>query len=146
MPPITSSSSSETVLSSDASFKGELSYEGAMRIEGRFEGKITSKGRLVVGKGAHVAGEVAVAHASVEGAFKGNVVASERVELAGSAQVTGDIRAPRLAVAEGATLVGNCVINPDALKGGDVRGAAERDHILGSSAPAHPQPMASSKR
>jgi len=123
-------STSETVLGADATFKGELSYEGAMRIEGRFEGKITSKGKLVVGKSAHVAGELTVAHAGVEGQFKGNVVASERVELSGSAQLTGDIRSPRLVVAEGATLVGNVIISPDALKGGDTRGAAEREQIL----------------
>jgi len=123
-------STSETVLGADATFKGELSYEGAMRIEGRFEGKITSKGKLVVGKSAHVAGELSVAHAGVEGQFKGNVVASERVELSGSAQLTGDIRSPRLVVAEGATLVGNVIISPDALKGGDTRGAAEREQIL----------------
>jgi cytoskeletal protein CcmA (bactofilin family) len=123
-------STSETVLGADATFKGELSYEGAMRIEGKFEGKITSKGKLVVGKTAHVTGELTVAHAGVEGQFKGNVVASERVELTGSAQLTGDIRSPRLVVAEGATLVGNVVISPDALKGGDNRGAVERDQIL----------------
>jgi cytoskeletal protein CcmA (bactofilin family) len=122
-------SSSETVLGADATFKGELSYEGAMRIEGKFDGRITSKGRLIVGKTAHVSGELTVAHAGVEGQFKGNVVASERVELTGSAQVTGDIRSPRLVVAEGATLVGNVVISPEALKG-DHRGATERDQIL----------------
>ena len=118
-------SSSETVLGADATFKGELSYEGAMRIEGKFDGKITSKGKLVVGKSAHVSGELSVAHAGVEGQFKGNVVASERVELSGTAQVTGDIRSPRLVVAEGASLVGNVVISPDALKG-----SVERDQIL----------------
>ena len=107
-----------------------------MRIEGRFEGKITSKGKLVVGKTAHVAGELSVAHAGVEGQFKGNVVASERVELSGSAQLTGDIRSPRLVVAEGATLVGNVIISPDALKGGETRGAAEREQILVHAATA----------
>ncbi len=129
-------STSETVLGADATFKGELSYEGAMRIEGKFDGKISSKGKLIVGKSAHVTGEVAVAHAGVEGQFKGNVVASERVELTASAQLTGDIRSPRLVVAEGATLVGNVIISPDALKG-EPRGASEREQILAASgAPA----------
>ncbi|HTF57872.1 MAG TPA: polymer-forming cytoskeletal protein [Planctomycetota bacterium] len=129
-------STSETVLGADATFKGELSYEGAMRIEGKFDGKIASKGRLIVGKSAHVTGEVTVAHAGVEGQFKGNVVASERVELTSSAQLTGDIRSPRLVVAEGATLVGNVIISPDALKG-ESRGASEREQILAvSGAPA----------
>lgn len=126
MPPIPPGGS-ETVLGSDVTFKGEVSYEGAMRIEGKFEGKITSKGRLSIGKGAHVSGEVTVGTVSVEGVFKGNVVSSEKVELTSTAQMTGDLRAPRLVVAEGATLVGNCTISPDALKGA---GSAEREAIL----------------
>lgn len=132
MPPIPPGGS-ETVLGADATFKGELSYEGSMRIEGKFDGKITSKGRLAVGKGAHVSGEVTVANLNVEGAFKGNVAAAEKVELTASAQMLGDVRSPKLIVMEGATLVGNCVISPDALKG---QGSAERDAILAG----HPQP------
>ncbi len=126
MPPIMPGGS-ETVLGSDVTFKGEATFEGAMRIEGRFEGKITTKGRLAVGKGAHVAGEMAVGNLAVEGQFKGNVLSSEKIELAASANVSGDLRAPKLVVAEGATLVGNVVISPDALKGA---GASERDAIL----------------
>jgi cytoskeletal protein CcmA (bactofilin family) len=125
MPPIPGGS--ETVLGPDVTFKGEVSYENAMRIEGRFEGKITSKGRLAVGKGAHVSGDVTVGQCSVDGTFKGNVVSSEKVELASGAQMTGDIRSPRLVVSEGATLVGNVVVSPEALKG---HGAAEREAIL----------------
>ena len=49
----------------------------------------------------------------------------------------GDIRAPRLVVLEGATLVGNVAVGPDALKGG---GSSEREAILGhgQAAPAAP--------
>lgn len=106
--------SSETVINADASFKGDFSSEGAMRIEGKVEGKIGSKGRLTVGKGAQVIGEATVAQAVIEGTLKGNIIASERVELASSARVTGDIRAPRLVVGEGAVLQGNVSIGVDA--------------------------------
>lgn len=126
---------SETILASDAVFKGEIAFEGTLRIDGKFEGKMNSKGRLTVGKGAQVAAEVIVASAAIDGVMKGNIVAGERVELASSAQLLGDVRATRLIVAEGATLVGNCVISPDAMKG-DIRGAAERDQLLGTHAPA----------
>ena len=123
--------SSETIIGSDASFKGEISFEGSLRIDGKFDGKMNSKGRLSIGKGALVSGEMTVSTASIDGTLRGNVTATERVELAASAQVTGDVRAPRLVVAEGATLVGNCVITPDALKHDANRGAAECEQILG---------------
>jgi len=106
-----------TILASDCSFKGEMTFEGTMKVDGKFEGKITTKGKLGVGKGAHLCAEAIVGQASIEGAFKGNVVASERIELAASASVMADLRAPKLVVAEGATFVGNVHVSPDALKG-----------------------------
>jgi len=106
----------ETVLGNDVAFKGEISFENNMRVEGKIEGKINSKGRLSLGKGAQITAEVVIGQLAVEGTFKGNVVASERIELASSAHVLGDIRAPKLVIAEGATFVGNCHVSPDALK------------------------------
>jgi cytoskeletal protein CcmA (bactofilin family) len=117
---------SETVIGADASFKGELAFDGSLRVDGKFEGKLMTKGNLTLSKGAALAGEVHVGGATLDGIFKGNLNASEKVELNATAQVQGDIRAPRLVVAEGATLIGNVAISPDILKGG-----AERDALIG---------------
>lgn len=107
---------STTVIGADASFKGEISFEGSMRVEGKFDGKLTTKGKFSVGRTAEVQGEVHVGNLAIEGTFKGNVTAQERVEVAANAKFSGDMRAPKLVVAEGATLVGNFHISPDALK------------------------------
>ena len=127
---------SETIIGADASFKGELSFDGSLRVDGKFEGKLNTKGNLVLTKGAALAGDVHVGAATIDGAFKGNLSASDKVELTATAAVQGDIRAPRLVVAEGATLIGNVAISPDILKGG-----TERDAILGgmmhSPQPSH---------
>ena len=109
----TAAVSRETVINADACFKGDFSSDGAMRIDGKVEGKINAKGRLTIGKGAQVVGEASVAQAVIEGTLNGNLQASERVELAPSARVTGDIRAPRLVVGEGAVLQGNVAIGSD---------------------------------
>jgi cytoskeletal protein CcmA (bactofilin family) len=37
-----------TVLGPDATFKGELSFDKGMRLMGKFEGKITTPGKLQV--------------------------------------------------------------------------------------------------
>ena len=107
---------SETLIGSDVSIKGEMSFEGSMRIEGKIEGKITTKGKLALGKGAQITADVVTGQINVEGTFKGNVVATERIELTSSAHVLGDVRSPKLVIAEGATFVGNCHVSPDALK------------------------------
>ncbi len=46
-----------TVLGPDASFKGELTFDKGLRLQGRFEGKITSAGRLHVAREARMAAE-----------------------------------------------------------------------------------------
>ncbi len=108
---------STTVLAADCAFKGEMTYEGSMRVEGKFEGKIHSKGKLGIGRSAQLTADITVGQASIEGNLKGNIVASERVELAASAVVLADLRAPKLVVAEGASFVGNVHVGPEALKG-----------------------------
>lgn len=105
-----------TILGADASFKGELTFDGAMRIDGKFEGKLNTKGRLSIGRGAKVSAEMTVGTVTIEGAFRGNVIASERIELAATARVQGDLKGPRLVVAEGATLEGTLHITPDGAK------------------------------
>jgi len=50
------------------------------------------------------------------GNFKGNISAADRVEVSSSANIQGDLRAPKLVVAEGATLIGNFNISPETFK------------------------------
>lgn len=109
---------SETLIGSDVSIKGEMSFDGSMRIEGKIEGKIVSKGKVSFGQGAQITADVVVGQAKIEGTFKGNLAAAERIELASTAHVLGDIRSTKLIIAEGATFVGNCHVTPDALKEG----------------------------
>ena len=99
-----------TVIGPDCSFKGELSFGGSMRFEGKFEGRINSKGQLQFGRGAQIQAEVSVGKLNVEGGFNGNVQAGDRVELASTARFQGDITSPRLVVNEGATLMGKMAI------------------------------------
>ena len=106
----------ETLIGSDVSIKGEMSFDGSMRIEGKVEGKIASKGKISFGQGAQVTADVQVGEAKIEGTFKGNLTAASRIEMAASAHVMGDVRSTKLVIAEGATFVGNCHVTPDALK------------------------------
>ena len=106
----------ETLIGSDVSIKGEMSFDGSMRIEGKVEGKIQSKGRVSFGQGAQIVAEVSVGEAKIEGTFKGNLTAAQKIELAATAHVLGDVRSTKLVIAEGATFVGNCHVTPDALK------------------------------
>src|SRR4249920_1087614 len=96
-----------TVLGPDASFKGELSFEKGLRLMGKFEGRITSGGRLHIAKEARMQADVESGAIIVEGEVKGNLTASDRIELKQTARLEGDLRATKLTVDEGAVFNGH---------------------------------------
>ncbi|SRR5581483_2923445 len=93
-----------------SSFKGELEFEDTMRIDGRFNGRITSKNELIVGESAHVEGDIHVGRVAISGTVVGKIVAGQRVEIHRNGKVYSDIDTPALIIEEGAIFQGNCVM------------------------------------
>lgn len=106
-----------TVIGADTVIKGEMSFDGAARLLGTFEGKISAKGELHVADGASCRASVEAGKVTVDGAVDGNVTARERVELTARAKMKGDLVAAKLLVAEGASFIGHVTVGPDAAKG-----------------------------
>jgi len=98
-----------TVIGIDAKFKGEMSFDKGVRIEGAFEGNIKSQGSLHVAEGAKVSADVEAATIKVEGECKGNLVASEKLHLLATAKMEGDLRTNRLEITDGAMFTGHVV-------------------------------------
>ena len=105
-----------TILGPDATFKGELTFEKGMRLHGRFEGKLSTPGRIHIAKEAKMQADVDAGAITVEGEVKGNLQAGERIELKQSARYEGDLRASKLVVDEGAVFNGHVTVGPDAVK------------------------------
>ncbi|MBW8056833.1 MAG: polymer-forming cytoskeletal protein [candidate division NC10 bacterium] len=89
-------------------FKGVLSFQGTVRIDGRFEGEILGDELLVVGEQGVVRATVDVGTLVSNGRIEGTIRAKERVELLASSTVIGKISTPCLVVMDGATLNGTC--------------------------------------
>ena len=102
-----------TVIGPDARFKGELTFTGGVRIDGKFEGSIETQGKVLVSEGGELKAEVKANNVTLEGRLVGNLAAKDRVELKASARMEGDVRAAKLLVVEGATFVGRCEVGPD---------------------------------
>lgn len=98
-------------------FKGELEFEDTMRIDGRFQGRITSKNELIVGESANIDGDIHVGRIAISGTVTGKIVADQRVEIHRNGKVYSDIETPALIIEEGAIFQGNCVM-------GDKKGAS----------------------
>jgi cytoskeletal protein CcmA (bactofilin family) len=123
-----------TIIGQDASFKGELSFEKGLRLQGKFEGRITTGGRLHIAKEAKMQADVEATAIIVEGDVKGNLVATDRIELKASARYEGDLRASKLVVDEGAVFSGNVTVGPEAASKG-------RMPHMGGGSGAKPMPM-----
>lgn len=89
-------------------FKGILSFEGTVRVDGYLEGEIVGDDLLIVGEPGLIRARIEVGTIVISGRIEGNIVAKKRVELLASSLVIGNIKTPSLAVAEGATFNGSC--------------------------------------
>jgi len=102
-----------TIIGPDAKFKGEMSFEKGVRVFGKFEGQIDSKGQLHVAEGATLQADVQAGNIQIDGEVKGNLVSSGKVQLRASAKMEGDLKTARLEVADGAVFVGNVAVGGD---------------------------------
>ena len=105
-----------TVIGPDATFKGELTFEKGLRLQGKLEGKINTAGKLHVAKEAKMHADVDAGNITVEGEVRGNLTAADRIELKQSARYEGDLTASKLVVDEGAIFSGHVSVGPDTAK------------------------------
>ncbi len=100
------------LLGRGSEFDGKLTFEGTVRIDGRFTGTIVTSDTLVVGEGAQVSAEISCGTIIVHGAVTGNVKASVAVELHPPARVNGNSETVALVVMKGVTFNGQCKMEP----------------------------------
>ena len=79
-----------TLLAKGVHLKGEIRVEGTVRIDGRLEGEIHTKGQVIVGEDGLVQGIVAAGTVVSSGRIKATVTAVERVHLLKTAELIGD--------------------------------------------------------
>jgi len=109
--PSTSSSSSASggltaFIDQGSEFEGKLSFRDTVRIDGRFNGEITSENTLIVGESGEIDAEIRSKTVVVSGTVNGNVIAEAKVVLHKTAKVNGDIQTPSIVVEEGAIITG----------------------------------------
>ncbi|MCK9603883.1 MAG: polymer-forming cytoskeletal protein [Candidatus Omnitrophica bacterium] len=107
----------EKILDVDASMQGTLSFKDPvnLRINGKFEGNLNTKGNLTIGQTAIVFADIIGDNIIIGGRVRGTITAKERLTLLPTAVVEGDIFPVRLNVAEGAILEGHCSMLHDFL-------------------------------
>ncbi|MFA4984405.1 MAG: polymer-forming cytoskeletal protein [Candidatus Omnitrophota bacterium] len=107
----------DKILDVDASMQGNLSFKDPvkLRINGKFEGNLNTKGSLTIGSTATIYGDITGDNIIIGGRVKGKVIAREMLTLLPTAIVEGDVLPAKLNVAEGAILEGRCLMLRDFL-------------------------------
>jgi len=92
-------------------FKGDLTFDDMLRIDGKFEGTIRSDSTLIVGDAAEIKGEIHVDSVTVNGRVEGQIHAKSRVEVNGQARISGEIHTPCLVIQDGAVFDGTITMS-----------------------------------
>jgi|SRR5262249_10717341 cytoskeletal protein CcmA (bactofilin family) len=85
---------------------GELEFAGTLRIDGNFQGSVSTADNLIIGEHAIVHADIKVGEIEIHGQFFGTIQAKNRVVVFPSGRVRGDIHTPVLCVTAGALLDG----------------------------------------
>lgn len=112
-------------ISAGTVIKGEIQSPCDIRIDGTFEGRIQTKGRVVVGETAVVKGDVICENIDLWGKVEGNVIVKDTLALMEGCSVNGNLQIRRLSVELGSTFNGNCQMISE----------AEFDKVAGTSTP-----------
>jgi cytoskeletal protein CcmA (bactofilin family) len=95
-------------LGRDTNFEGKLSFNGSVRLDGRFKGQVKSDGTLIAGETAVIEAEVEASHIIVSGEIHGDMCARDRIEIHAPAKVFGNVSAPVVIIDEGVLFEGCC--------------------------------------
>ena len=106
---IGASSGNTTLISSETTITGDITFTGQLDIEGTVVGSVqgaSGDAVLRVVSGGRVAGEIKVPHATVNGKVEGDVHSSERLVLSEQAVIDGDVYYNLIEMAAGAKVNG----------------------------------------
>jgi len=96
-----------TLLGKGSEFEGKLTFEGQVRIDGKFQGQIITKDVLVIGDGAKVQAEIQAGTVIINGQVEGNVKATQIIELKTPGRVKGNLETPSLSMDRGVIFEGS---------------------------------------
>jgi len=124
-----------SVLGPTLKFRGELSAQEDLIVQGSVEGSITHTQNLTVGTDGTMKGDIRARVILIDGKVEGDLYATESVSIRATAKVKGNVFAPRVGISEGAFFQGQIEMQPS--------GAAVQEHSarLRQAAMTAPAPM-----
>ena len=104
---------SYNIISAGTTVSGEFHTPGNIRIDGTFEGNISTKGRLIIGQAGSITGTIICQNGEFEGQINATVEVEQYLALKATAKMIGDIKTDKISIETGAIFHGHCKMNPN---------------------------------
>ncbi|MFH1854323.1 MAG: polymer-forming cytoskeletal protein [Candidatus Omnitrophota bacterium] len=117
----------QKILDVDASMQGTLTFKDPvnLRINGSFEGRLDTKGSLIIGENAVIRADINGEEIIIGGRVIGNIAAQKQLQALSRAHIVGDITTPILSVESGAVIQGKCNMLGSPGKAGNIFNAEQ---------------------
>ncbi len=96
------------IIGNGTSVTGDVVSNGDIRVDGKLQGNLNSKSKLVLGATGKLIGEVFCKNSEISGNIEGKITVEELLILKSTAKITGDIIASKLSIEPGAVFTGTC--------------------------------------
>ncbi|MBI4001709.1 MAG: polymer-forming cytoskeletal protein [Nitrospira defluvii] len=111
------------------SFKGVISYNGTVRIDGNLDGEIHTEGVLLVGEDAVLNAKITAGTVVCKGKITGDISAREKVKLRAPAVVNAGVKAPLISMEEGVVFNGTLEMSQSATREPQGQGATRGQSV-----------------
>jgi cytoskeletal protein CcmA (bactofilin family) len=91
-----------TVMGPGTHWDGDLTFEGRVRVDGHFEGRMYTEDVLEVGTEGHIEGELDVARAIVSGSVEGKLRVRDSLVVESTGRIVGHLDAAVVEIRPGA--------------------------------------------
>jgi cytoskeletal protein CcmA (bactofilin family) len=106
--PYVSASNTMNVIGKGTTITGDIDTSNDIRIDGKLEGNLFCKAKVILGSSAVLEGNLSAVHAELSGEVIGKVEVSEMLTLKNSSTIHGDINTGKLIIEAGAKFNGSC--------------------------------------
>ena len=89
-------------------FKGVISFEGTVRVDGVLEGEVVTEDTFIIGAAARITANIQAGTVIVMGEVEGKIEAKEKCEIRAGSHVKGEVYTPSIYIEEGAVFEGAC--------------------------------------
>ncbi len=101
-------SHSVNLIGAETVIRGEVETDGDIRIDGKVEGSVTSRAKVVIGENGKVEGKIFCQNADIAGKLEGDLYSDELLHLKNNGIIEGNIHVNKLIIESGSTFNGKC--------------------------------------